>query len=282
MQVFRKIIELSAFLEQKRKEGKTVGFVPTMGALHKGHISLIELANLDCDISVCSVFVNPIQFNKKEDLDKYPRNFEADQQKLKAADCDVIFYPSVEEMYPEEVTEKYEFGALADVMEGEHRPGHFNGVAVVVNRFFEIIQPHNAYFGEKDFQQLAIIRAMVKQKNHPIKIIGCPIIREQSGLAMSSRNERLSNAEKNEAAAIYKALTFAKNEVKNSSIPSIKENVLQQINSSDLMEVEYFEIADGYSLQPVDNTTESDYLVAFIAVNMGPVRLIDNMTLTGN
>ena len=208
---FKKIAPLQAFL--KKNKGKSIGFVPTMGALHEGHMALIKNAQSLCDIVICSIFVNPKQFNKESDLVNYPNTLERDTLNLKEVNCDIVFIPSVEEIYPKNrIDKQFDFGALATEMEGEHRPGHFNGVALVIDRFFEIINPTYAFFGEKDFQQLAIIKALVEKLNSSIKIIGCPTVRETSGLAMSSRNERLIEDEKEEASAIFKALSFvAKN-----------------------------------------------------------------------
>ena len=204
MLVFSQIVALQSFL--KESAGKTIGFVPTMGALHQGHLSLIKASQDQSDITICSIFVNPIQFNKKEDLEGYPRHTEEDLEMLKSVNCEVVFVPSIEEMYPSAHQKQFDFGKLGEVMEGEHRPGHFNGVAIVIERFFNIIHPQFAFFGEKDFQQLAIIKELAKQLNSSTKIMGCPIFREENGVAMSSRNERLSNEERAQAKVIFESL----------------------------------------------------------------------------
>ncbi len=258
---------------------KSVGFIPTMGALHKGHLSLIDAAQQQCDLTVCSIFVNPTQFNKKEDLEKYPRNVEQDLKLLEQKKCDVVFLPTVEEMYDNYTFKEFDFGALGKVMEGEHRPGHFNGVANVIQRFFEIINPTYAFFGEKDFQQLAIVKALVKQINSPTIIVGCPILREETGLAMSSRNERLSKEEREEAKIIFELLSNIKHKYSASSIGEMKAYFADNLIKSNKFELEYFDIADGNTLQPIVDWDQSDYCVAFTAVNMGNVRLIDNITI---
>lgn len=277
MLVFEKVNDLQSYL--KNNTGKSIGFVPTMGALHNGHLSLIKASQQKSDITVCSIFVNPIQFNKKEDLDNYPRHVEVDINKLKGVGCDVVFIPSVDDMYPTQQFKHYEFGKLGDVMEGEHRPGHFNGVGNVIERFFEIIQPDYAFFGEKDFQQLAIVKELTRQLNIKTQIIGCPIYREQNGLAMSSRNERLSKEEREEAKVIFEGLSEIKQKVKKISISEAKKHFATKINNHQKFSLEYFEIADGNTLSPVKDWAESSYCVAFTAVNVGNVRLIDNMTI---
>lgn len=275
MQVFYTVKEIQSFLSGQ----KSIGFVPTMGALHQAHISLIDISKKENQITVCSIFVNPKQFNKKEDLVQYPRNIESDLAKLKEANCDVVFVPSVDEVYPKEVKKVFDFGLLSEVMEAEHRPGHFNGVAIVIERFFEILTPTNAYFGEKDFQQLAVIKALVKQIKSTVKIVGCPIFREESGLAMSSRNERLTIIEKVIASEISKALTFIKENKKKYSIAELKVIFSTKIKEHNLLKLEYFEIANANTLQPINNWNEAEMFIAFTAVNISGVRLIDNMTI---
>lgn len=277
MLVVDRIADLQAFLKQH--QGQSVGFVATMGALHQGHLSLIDTSKKQNTITICSIFVNPTQFNNKEDLMNYPKNIRQDLRQLEKNSCDVVFIPSVEEIYPEKDNTKFDFGMLSNVMEGEHRPGHFSAVANVVKRFFEIIQPTVAYFGEKDFQQLAVIRALVRQLQIPIKIVGCPIVREENGLAMSSRNQRLSEEEKQKAGVIYTALNELKNNYNKDTLPNLKQKAIATLVKDAEMQVEYFEIADGQSLQPIKNWEDSNYCVAFVAVNVGPVRLIDNMTI---
>ena len=261
-----------------RSQGKTIGFVPTMGALHEGHLSLVKKCIADNDICIVSIFVNPTQFNNKEDLIKYPRNLEADSHFLETVGVDIVFAPSEEEIYPEPDTRQFDFGQIDKVMEGAHRPGHFNGVAQVVSRLFDIVKPDRAYFGEKDFQQLAIIRAMVKQLDLPVQIVSMPIVREASGLAMSSRNERLTAEQRKAVANISRVLFDSrKNMYLTQSVPQAIENVVTELDSFNDLKVEYFEIVDGGTLQPIPEWDESDYVVGCIAVFCGDVRLIDNI-----
>lgn len=276
MLIFKSVKELqSYFIENKHK---SIGFVPTMGALHQGHLSLIQESQQKVKITICSIFVNPIQFNKQEDLDNYPRNVEADVLKLESVDCDVLFLPTVDEMYPNKLYKNFDFGSLAEVMEGEHRPGHFNGVANVIERFFDIIHPNYAFFGEKDFQQLAVVKALTKQLGLEIEIVGCPILREQSGLAMSSRNERLSTKQREAAAVIFEILSTIKKNYLSYSITEHKNYFSKKISEKNI-ELEYVEFADGNSLQPIQNFNDTNYCVIFIAVHLGNVRLIDNVTI---
>ena len=250
-----------------------------MGALHCGHLSLVEKALKENDICIVSVFVNPTQFNNKEDLEKYPRNLEKDCELLqKFSDKIIVFAPSVDEVYPEPDTRQFDFGLLDKVMEGKFRPGHFNGVAQVVSRFFDIIKPDRAYFGEKDFQQLAIMRRMTKILDLNVQVVPMPIIREKSGLAMSSRNERLTDNQKDIATNISKTLFKSRDEwMLKLSVRDTLAKVVDNINSFDELDVEYFEIVDGLTLQPVRKWDESDYIVGCIAVFCGDVRLIDNI-----
>jgi len=275
MLIFKEVKELQSYLTDQK--GKSIGFVPTMGALHEGHISLIKESQQLSNITVCSIFVNPTQFNKKDDLDNYPRNNEVDIKKLELANCDILFLPSVEEIYPNKINKNFNFGSLENVMEGEHRPGHFNGVALVIERFLEIIDPDFAFFGEKDYQQLAVVQTLTEQLNFKTKIIGCEIIREKNGLAMSSRNERLSEHEKSVASAIHQTLLFVKENYSSQPTELLKQKAVENINKNKELAVEYFEIASGKTLQPINNQEEKT--VAFVAVNVGDVRLIDNMTI---
>lgn len=261
-----------------RNEGKSIGFVPSMGALHEGHLSLVKQCISDNDICVVSIFVNPTQFNNTEDLVKYPRNLEKDCLYLEKAGVDIVFAPSVEEIYPQPDTRQFDFGQLDKVMEGEHRPGHFNGVAQVVSRLFDIIKPDRAYFGEKDFQQLAIIREMVKQLELNVQIIPMPIVRETSGLALSSRNERLNAKQRLDAVKISEVLlSLSKNKDKY-SVDELQKIVVEKINAVESLKVEYFDIVDGYSLQSIRHWSDTKYAVGCIAVFCGDVRLIDNVT----
>ena len=279
MNVYEKAAELNDFLASLRAKGKSVGFVPTMGALHNGHISLINKAKHENDIVVASIFVNPTQFNNPDDLKKYPRTIEADKQLLEKNGSDVLFFPSVEEIYPEKDNTVFDLGGLDTLMEGKFRPGHFNGVAMVVKRLFQIVQPNNAYFGEKDFQQLAIIRYMVKSEKLPVNIIGCPTLRETSGLAMSSRNTRLTGEEKAEAAAIYKALAEAR-ENSNKHLPAKVIDLFQNnISQNPVFKFEYFEIVDSETLLPVEEFNSKRKAVGCVALWIRDVRLIDNMLI---
>ena len=271
------IEDLQKAVSISKNEGKTIGFVPTMGALHEGHISLVKKCCEQNDICVVSIFVNPTQFNNQADLEKYPRTIEQDTKILEKAGASIVFVPSVEEIYPEPDTRQFDFGQLDKVMEGEFRPGHFNGVAQVVSRLFDIVKPDRAYFGEKDFQQLAIIRQMVRQCNIPVEIVPMPIRREESGLAMSSRNQRLNDEEKSEAVNIYRILSESKKLNKHKAVEEIREKVIDDINRIGSLKVEYFEIVDGNTLQQITNWSETDYAVGCITVFCGDVRLIDNI-----
>lgn len=278
MKVINTVVELRQLLKELRSQGKTVGYVPTMGALHRGHLSLVKQCLADNDICVVSIFVNPTQFNNKEDLVKYPRDLERDCELLKQIDDSIIvFAPAVEEVYPEPDTRQFDFGQLDKVMEGKFRPGHFNGVAQVVSRFFDIIKPDKAYFGEKDYQQLAIIRQMVSQLKLPVQIVAMPIVREQSGLALSSRNERLTENQRTIAINISKVLFESSQWIDKYSVKETIEKVQSAINSFEGMEVEYFEIVNGKTLQPVTDWEQCDCIVGCIAVFCGDVRLIDNV-----
>ena len=264
------------------RQGKTIGFVPTMGALHDGHGSLVKQACAENDVCVVSVFVNPTQFNNKEDLLKYPRNIVKDAEFLANLGVHFVFAPSPEEMYsPEEMNQEFsfDFAGLDQVMEGKMRPGHFNGVVQVVSRLFDLVQPTRAYFGEKDFQQLAIIHHMVERSSLSeryagLKIVDCPIVRENSGLAMSSLNERLSEQEKQTAVAISKTLFDSLQWAKTASVKEVQQRVIDTINAVDGLEVEYYEIVDKDTLQPTDCWNNA---VGCVTVYCGPVRLIDNI-----
>lgn len=279
MKVFHKIVELQNTLFADRKAGKTIGLVPTMGALHDGHASLVKKSVEDNDITVVSVFVNPTQFNDPKDLNTYPRTVDEDCKLLESVKADYVFVPAVEEMYPRPDTRHFEYPPVSTVMEGAHRPGHFNGVCQVVSRLFYITRPDRAYFGEKDWQQIAVIKAMVKDLSINVKIIECPIIRDADGLARSSRNTLLSKEEREIAPMIFKAL---KESVDYSLTHSVKEThdmTVEKINKTDGLDVEYLEIVDGDTLQPVSDWNDSDYIVGCITVYCGarPVRLIDHI-----
>ena len=279
MKIFHKITEIKDFVISSKDKKLSVGFVPTMGALHQGHIELIKQSVKENDITICSIFVNPIQFNNTEDLEKYPRTLEADIKMLESANCSAVFNPSVEEMYPNEETIIYELGGLDLPMEGKFRPGHFNGVAVVVKRLFDIVTPHKAYFGEKDFQQLAIIQYLVKSLNLPVEIIPCSIVRESDGLAMSSRNMRLTENERKIAPFIYQTLKFAKENYKNYSTKELKVWIEDQFKKQNEFKLEYVEIVDSFSLKKVINWEDSKHVNICLAAFLGKVRLIDNIKI---
>ena len=276
MLLVKTINELQRNLANLREAG-TIGFVPTMGALHKGHLSLVEQAVSENETVVVSIFVNPTQFNDPNDLEKYPRTLETDLKLLEPTGCNVVFAPNAKEVYPEPDTREFDFGELETVMEGKHRPGHFNGVAQVVSKLFDMVQPDRAYFGLKDFQQLAIIKAMVKQMKLPIEIIACPIVREESGLAMSSRNERLTAEARKNAAHIFDTLKKAKEQKELKTVNELTNWVVKTIGKNRFLEVEYFEIVDDIQLQPVNNWSENSSKVGCVAVYCGDVRLIDNI-----
>lgn len=279
MKIFHKIVELQNALFYNRKENRTVGLVPTMGALHDGHASLVRKSVTDNDITVVSVFVNPTQFNDPKDLKTYPRTIEKDCKLLESVGVDYVFAPSVDEMYPTPDTRHFEYPPVSTVMEGAHRPGHFNGVCQVVSRLFYIVRPDKAYFGEKDWQQIAVIKAMVKALSIDVRIVECPIIRDNDGLARSSRNALLSTEERKIAPQIFKALKESVEYSKNHSVKETHDLTVDKINNVDGLDVEYFEIVDGNTLQPVSDWSESEYIVGCITVYCGarPVRLIDHI-----
>lgn len=279
MRTFETKSALNAWVKEQKSEGKTIGFVPTMGALHKGHLALVEQARSENDLVVCSIFVNPIQFNKPEDLEKYPRTLASDIDLLTVTGCDAVFCPNEKEMYPSPDTTVYDFGHLDKVMEGRYRQGHFNGVAIVVKKLFGIVLPDRAYFGQKDYQQLQIIKALVKLEKLDVEIVQSPTIREASGLAMSSRNTRLTPEQRHEAANIYKALQNACKLYNKTSISEIKKQTVSNIEASKHLKVEYFEIVNADTLLPIEQQTGNEKVVACIAVYAGQVRLIDNVLI---
>jgi len=279
MKVVTTISALKSAVSEARKENKRVGLVPTMGALHEGHLSLVNKACEECDFVVVSIFVNPTQFNNPEDLRTYPRTLEADKSLLESQTrADVIFAPTVEEVYPEPDTRIFDFGPLAEVMEGKYRPGHFNGVGQIVSKLFMFVEPNKVYFGEKDFQQLAIIRKMTKDLKMDIDIVPCPIVREADGLAKSSRNTLLTKESREVAPQIYAALKGSKQLTTDRTPKEVAQWVVGQLNSTEGLEVEYYEIVDGNTLQPINTWQETDYAVGCITVYAGKVRLIDNIT----
>ena len=279
MVLFNEILPLQSYLSEFKGSSK-IGFVPTMGALHRGHLSLVERAKKENDLVVASIFVNPTQFDKAEDLLKYPKTLESDKQLLNSVGCDVIFAPTVQEMYPEKIaSQKFNFAGLDAVMEGKFRLGHFDGVGTVVKRLFDIVKPDNAYFGEKDYQQLMIVKKMVETEKIPVNIIGCRISREPDGLAMSSRNKRLTEVQRLEAPLIYKSLQKAKAMFADNDLEKIKEMVSDKFFGNEILKLEYFEIADATTLLPADKKTEDKKYRGFIAVFADTVRLIDNIAL---
>jgi pantoate--beta-alanine ligase len=278
MQIIENISSIREIISTLKSEGKSIGFVPTMGALHKGHISLLKRAREENDTVVCSIFVNPTQFNNPNDLRNYPRTFEEDCLMLENEGCDLVFFPSEKEMYPVKDTRIYDLGMLDKTMEGLHRPGHFNGVAMIVKKLFEIIQPHNAYFGEKDYQQLLIISHITKFYNLGVNIIPCHTLREPDGLAMSSRNRLLSHSERAIAHVIYDLLNGAKEKAGKLSVMQVKEWVENQLNKHPEFKKEYIEIADIVMLQPVTDWNNKNIRI-FAAIYLGKVRLIDNIKI---
>ncbi|MFN0728382.1 pantoate--beta-alanine ligase [Polaribacter gochangensis] len=279
MQIFKKKSTLIPCLSLLKEKNKQIGFVPTMGALHKGHQSLVEESIENNDYTVVSIFVNPTQFNNADDLKKYPKTLKEDLQLLENIGCDIVFIPTVEEIYAQTVVSKsYSFDGIENQMEGKFRKGHFDGVATIVQTFFEIIQPDNAYFGEKDFQQLQVVKKLAEKENIPVKVIGCPIYRENDGLAMSSRNIRLSKAQRNEAPFIYQTLKKVVDFAKTKSIKEMYEFVKNEFATTSL-ELEYFTIAEENTLAEVSEINFDKKPRAFIAVNIGGIRLIDNISL---
>ena len=294
MIIINHIQELQHHLNIAKSNGKTIGFVPTMGALHQGHIELVKKSISENNITVCSIFVNPTQFNDLSDLEKYPRTLENDSKLLAAVNCNIVFAPEIMEMYTQKeldlkiknIEDKswtdgkaVDFGILDKVMEGAQRPGHFNGVAQVVSKLFRIVQPNKAYFGQKDFQQLAIIRSMTKQLEMPIEIIACAIVREADGLAMSSRNVRLTEKERSIAPLIYKTLSAVKDKAHTLSVTELKSFAEKQIATEPLMQLEYFEIANAETLEIITELKSNTTAVACIALKLGNVRLIDNVVI---
>ena len=279
MKVFKKIVDLQNALFDERKQGKNVGLVPTMGALHEGHASLVRRSVSENEVTVVSVFVNPTQFNDKNDLKNYPRDLEADCRLLEACGADYLLAPEVEEMYPTPDTRHFEFPPVSTVMEGAHRPGHFNGVCQVVSRLFYIVRPDRAYFGEKDWQQIAVVKAMVRQLGLGVQIVECEIVRDDDGLARSSRNTLLSADERAIAPAIYKALKDSLTYAKKHTLKETHDKVVADINKVDGLDVEYFSIVDGNTLQDVAEWEDSAYIVGCITVYCGktPIRLIDHI-----
>ena len=280
MKVINKTSDLQAIIEQFKNDGKSIGLVPTMGALHKGHLSLVKNSISNNDITVVSIFVNPTQFNNPNDLASYPRTVEKDLELLQTVGCDVVFAPEADDIYSKSETDsrfEFDFEGLDKVMEGKFRPGHFNGVVQIVSKLFDLVRPNRAYFGEKDFQQLAIIRLMTRRYNLPIEIVPCPIVREDSGLALSSRNSLLKDNEKQVAQHIYAVLNESRQFVPQTEVEELKQCVIAAIEQKPELKVEYFDIVDGHTLKSIGKWDECDYVVGCITVFCGNVRLIDNI-----
>jgi pantoate--beta-alanine ligase len=268
---------LNRHLEQSRASGKTIGFVPTLGALHQGHLSLIQQAQQNSNEVVCSIFVNPSQFNDPKDLEKYPRTIEADTKLLEGVKCDVLFNPPVGEIYDGNEQWHLNIGELEHMLEGKFRPGHYQGVTQVVYKLFNIVKPDVAFFGQKDYQQFLIISKMVELLNMPVKLVMCPIMRETDGLAMSSRNIHLTAEDRQHALILSKTLNWVKDNFDRNNLPRLKTQAEQMINSEPGVELDYFEIADGDTLHPADKNANS--IVALVAAKVGKTRLIDNVLL---
>lgn len=276
MLVIRKIKEIEEIITLKKQKGNTIGFVPTMGALHQGHISLIEFSKQQTDITVCSIFVNPTQFNNNSDLTHYPRTPEADIKLLEDAGCDILYMPEVEDVYQDNDTRAFDFGYLDTILEGEHRPGHFNGVGQVVSILLEGVKPHKAFFGSKDYQQVMVVKDLVKQLQMPVQIIACPILREDDGLAMSSRNTRLTVEERKIAALLPKIMQEAIVVIKEKGIEVAQKFVNESISKVSAMKLDYYEVCDAETLQPIKTINPNQKAITLIAVFIGNVRLIDN------
>lgn len=279
MKIIRTLYDMTEYRVRQRDRNASVGFVPTMGALHEGHMSLVQRAVKENEVGVVSLFVNPIQFNNQDDYDKYPRTEEEDFKLLAAAGVDAVFAPDVNEMYPKDITDckEYDLGEVAQVMEGKYRPGHFQGVARVLDILFRLVDPHRAYFGEKDFQQIAVVRNLIKSEGLNVEIVACPIKRAPDGLALSSRNARLNDSQRKAAAEIYATLKYSVEYSKQHSVQATHDTVVERIDAIPGMKVEYFEIVDARTLQPVDEWEESNWIVGCITVYCGEVRLIDNI-----
>ncbi|MCH5235057.1 MAG: pantoate--beta-alanine ligase [Muribaculaceae bacterium] len=279
MKIIRTLYDMTEYRVRQRDRGASVGFVPTMGALHEGHMSLVNKAVKENEVVVVSLFVNPIQFNNADDFDKYPRTEEEDFKLLAAAGVDAVFAPTAKEMYPDDNKncKEYNLGGVAEVMEGKYRPGHFQGVARVLDILFRLVNPHRAYFGEKDFQQIAVVRNLIKSEGLDVEIVACPIKRSPDGLALSSRNARLDEEQRKLAPEIYATLKYSVEYSQDHSVRATHDTVVERIDAIPGMRVEYFEIVDARTLQPVEEWEESNWIVGCITVFCGDVRLIDNI-----
>lgn len=271
------ILEVDRILNRYRQQGEVIGFVPTMGALHEGHLSLLRASKKACTKSVCSIFVNPTQFNDKKDLERYPRMPEKDCAMLEQAGCDVVFMPSVEEMYPAPDERQFDFGRLDKVLDGAHRPGHFNGVAQVVSKLFAIIKPDKAFFGLKDYQQVLIVKKMVEQLAMPVEIVPCPILREPDGLAMSSRNMLLTAAERKAASLIPQIMQMARQQFGTMPVAELKNKMLEEVRKEPLLKPDYIAFCDAETLESVSEVRPGQKIICLAAIFSGKIRLIDNM-----
>jgi pantoate--beta-alanine ligase len=281
MEIFKEISPLKAFLKQARTDGKSLGLVPTMGALHKGHLSLLEASKAENDITICSIYVNPTQFNNPQDLIKYPRTYDGDLAMLQKVGCDVLFSPTNDEMYLDEALMTLDFGPLDKVMEGHFRPGHFSGVALVVAKLFNIVEPDKVYFGQKDWQQFTIIKRMVEEMKFNLLLRSVSTTRESDGLALSSRNLRLKENDREKASTLYKALNQAKEELigKQTPFSKVSQEIKEMVEEQQGIQLEYFELADSENLKLIADVEEADQPILCIAAFVGDVRLIDNMLL---
>jgi pantoate--beta-alanine ligase len=278
MEIFKQIAPLKAYLQEVKQQGKTTGLVPTMGALHRGHLSLIKASQAENDLTISSIYVNPTQFNNASDLQKYPRLLDTDTQMLKEVRCDVLFCPDDAEMYPDKSMLTINFGHLDKIMEGKFRPSHFSGVALVVSKLFNITEPDKAYFGQKDWQQFAVISRLVEEFKFPLKLRSIPTLREDDGLALSSRNLRLNTDQRARAGVFYRALNKAKQAfIAGDDLEKIKTDVKQIVEAEPDVKLEYFELADSVNLTLLENVSASEKPIMCIAGYVGDVRLIDNM-----
>lgn len=277
MLIIRKIKEIGQIMAHEKLQGKTIGFVPTMGALHAGHISLIDFSRKQTDFTVCSIFVNPTQFNNPADLKHYPRTPEEDIKLLKEAGCDILYMPEVNDVYPEKDIRSFQFGYLDTILEAAHRPGHFNGVAQVVSILLEGVKPHKAFFGSKDYQQVMVVKSLVKQLNLPIEIIACPIIRELDGLAMSSRNSRLTEEERKTASLIPKMMQDGVEILNSRGIEAAKTYIKESVSKVSIMKLDYYEICDAETLEPIKEIKSNQKVISLMALFVGNIRLIDNL-----
>ena len=276
MLIFHQIIEVKSYVAQRKQQNKTIGFVPTMGALHQGHISLIDASKKVCDITICSIFVNPTQFNNAGDLSRYPRTPEVDIQLLENAGCDALYMPDVKDIYPETDTRQFDFGYIDTVLEAAHRPGHYNGVGQVVSILLAGISPHKAFFGSKDYQQVMVVKSLVKQLKLDVDIISCPILREEDGLAMSSRNTLLTSEERKMAKLVPKIMQQANAIAKEQGIEAAKKVVTNEISKVSMMKLDYYEICNAETLEPLTQLKSNKQAISLIAVFVGNIRLIDN------